>query len=223
MVVVGLAAGLAVLIANNQTATIPESSLPLVTLVSPSSGAPIAPGPSASSRPAADTTELTAQVAITGEALPDFDSTAATDPALGLAIPEVVGIDFDGEPISITANGKPKLLIFLAHWCPHCQAEVPRIQAWIDQNGMPEFMEIISIATAINAERPNYPARDWLEREGWSVPVLIDDSNLATLRAYGMGSFPAFVLVGADGAVLHRAVGEGAIDLTAVTTSLQTK
>ena len=38
------------------------------------------------------------------------------DPALGAPMPEVVGADFAGNTVSIVNDGRPKLLLFLAHW-----------------------------------------------------------------------------------------------------------
>jgi hypothetical protein len=33
-----------------------------------------------------------------------------------MALPEITGIDFDGNTVSITDDGRPKLLLNLAHW-----------------------------------------------------------------------------------------------------------
>jgi hypothetical protein len=38
------------------------------------------------------------------------------DPALGAPMPEAVGADFAGNTVSIDNDGRPKLLLFLAHW-----------------------------------------------------------------------------------------------------------
>ena len=35
-------------------------------------------------------------------------------------------VGFDGAPLTIAPTGKPMLVVFLAHWCPHCNAEIPR-------------------------------------------------------------------------------------------------
>jgi hypothetical protein len=40
----------------------------------------------------------------------------SADPAIGAPIPEVVGADFDGNTVSILNDGRPKILLFLAHW-----------------------------------------------------------------------------------------------------------
>jgi len=164
--------------------------------------------------------DLAGKVTVTGDELPLFDP-KSTNQGVGQVIPEVVGSDFTGTPLSITNNGKPKILIFLAHWCPHCQAEVPKIQAWIDQNGLPEGIEMISIATSNNRGRVNFPPSEWLAREHWAVPVILDDKDSSALRAYGINQFPGFAIVGADGKIISRATGEGVLNLDAIVPNLQ--
>jgi len=141
-----------------------------------------------------------------GAALPAYVA-GPDDRAIGRPVPEVVGASFDGTPVTIKADGKPKLIVFLAHWCPHCQREVPVVQAWIDANGMPAGVELISVVTAIDPNRTNYPPEEWLARERWQVPVIVDaDNQIATL--YGLTAFPYWVAVGADGTVAQRLTGE---------------
>ena len=95
---------------------------------------------------------------ITGAALPTFTATSG-DPAIGQTIPTVEGANFAGAPVSIALDGKPKVILFLAHWCSHCQAEVPLMQAWLDAGGAPDGVELISVATGIDASLPELPAR----------------------------------------------------------------
>jgi thiol-disulfide isomerase/thioredoxin len=141
-----------------------------------------------------------------GARLPDFVATA-NDPAIGKPIPEVTGTDFAGKAISIKADGRPKLLLFVAHWCPHCQREVPVVQAWLNAGRLPAGVDLISIATSIDPNRPNYPPDTWLQREGWTPPVLVDSDN-SVLTRYGLTGFPFWVVVDAKGAVVERLTGE---------------
>jgi thiol-disulfide isomerase/thioredoxin len=143
---------------------------------------------------------------ISGDTLPPY-TRDGTDAAAGLAAPGVSGTDFAGNPVGIAADGRAKAIIFLAHWCPHCQAEVPVIQAWVDAGGVPEGVDLVSVATSIDPTRPNYPPDAWLQREGWTVPVIADTTN-AVAQAYGLTLFPFWVFVGPDGKVLARAAGE---------------
>ena len=65
----------------------------------------------------------------------------------------------------------------LAHWCPSCQAEVPRLVDYLDSTGMPEGVRIVALSTSIDAARPNYPPSAWLDREEWTAPTMIDDAT----------------------------------------------
>jgi cytochrome c biogenesis protein CcmG/thiol:disulfide interchange protein DsbE len=150
---------------------------------------------------------------ITGDPLPPLPRDG-TDPAAGLAVPEVEGTDFNGKPVAITSDGRPKFLLFLAHWCPHCQAEVPVIQTWVNGGGLPDGVDLVSVATGIDPNAPNYPPDAWLQREGWTAPVLVDPSNTVA-QAYGLPAYPYFVFVGSDGKVVARTIGAPA-DLDAM-------
>jgi thiol-disulfide isomerase/thioredoxin len=64
------------------------------------------------------------------------------------------------------------VVVFVAHWCPHCQAEVPRIVALAKAGKV--SVPIVGVATGTDASAPNYPPSAWLQREGWPYPVLVD-------------------------------------------------
>jgi thiol-disulfide isomerase/thioredoxin len=143
---------------------------------------------------------------VTGTSLPKY-APGGTDPAIGQPIPEVSGAGFDGTPVKIEANGQPKVILFLAHWCPHCQDEVPVLQAWANAGAVPDGVEIVSVATSIDPNAPNYPPDAWLEGEGWTFPVIVDPTNTVA-AAYGLTAFPYWVFVGPDGNVRARITGE---------------
>ena len=149
---------------------------------------------------------LLPNVTVTGNSLPPHDNTA-TDPAVGLPAPSVSSFDFAGLPATIEADGVPKVIIFLAHWCSHCQREVPVVQAWIDENGIPPGVDVVSIATSISEIRANYPPDVWLEREGWTPRVVVDDAANRISNAFGLSAFPYYVLVDGSGTVVRRISG----------------
>jgi thiol-disulfide isomerase/thioredoxin len=167
--------------------------------------APAAPSPAGTAPPSGATPASPSNAGANAD-LPAFASTT-NDAAVGRPIPEVDGRSFDGTPVRITADGRPKLIVFLAHWCPHCQREVPVVQAWLDAKGMPAGVDLISVATAIDPNRPNYPPDAWLAREHWEVPVIVDADNQIAAR-YGLTAFPFWVAVAADGTVAQRLTGE---------------
>jgi thiol-disulfide isomerase/thioredoxin len=150
--------------------------------------------------------EQTQPVEIAGDPLPAFAQ--GPDPAVGVAAPVLDGASFDGSTVSIGDDGRAKVVMFLAHWCPHCQAEVPRLVAWLDENGAPPDVDIYAVSTGTDETLPNYPPSTWLEEEGLDVPTLADDADNSAGQAYGLSSFPYFVAIDANGDVAGRASGE---------------
>jgi cytochrome c biogenesis protein CcmG/thiol:disulfide interchange protein DsbE len=130
------------------------------------------------------------------------------DPAAGQTAPNLEGTGFDGSAISIEPGTEPKLVIFVAHWCPHCQREVPKIVSWLEDSGTPEGLEMMVVATATDQNRPNYPPSEWLEEEGLDLPTMADDSRGTAAEAYGLSGYPYFVLLDADNKVIARDTGE---------------
>lgn len=162
-----------------------------------------ASGPAASAAPSSvPATEPT----ITGDALPTFTDTIG-DVAKGLVAPVVQGRDDQGNPVEIAPNGKPTMVLFAAHWCSHCQREIPLIQAWIDAGRAPTDVDLVSVSTAIDPSAPNYPPQAWLAREGWTVPVIVDPTSTVG-KAYGLSSYPFFVILDGTGKVFARLSGE---------------
>jgi thiol-disulfide isomerase/thioredoxin len=152
------------------------------------------------------TAHETGAVTADGTALPQYDADEV-DTAIGDTIPTLTGVSFDGSKVTIGPTGTPQVVVFLAHWCPHCQAEVPRIVDLAKQGAF-DGIDVAAVATGTNADAPNYPPSAWLEREKWSFPVMVDSAGGSAARAYGLPSYPYFVFADAQGAVVGRAVGE---------------
>ncbi|MEO5724714.1 MAG: TlpA disulfide reductase family protein [Ilumatobacteraceae bacterium] len=157
--------------------------------------------------------EETRPVTVTGTALPSFPE-SGTDPALGVVAPTVAGASFDGAPVSIQP-GQPTLVVFLAHWCPHCQREMPLLVKWNSAGQVPAGLQVIGVATSTTSDRPNYPPSKWLRNGGWPWPMMADSSDTAAGVAFGLTSFPYFVMLDKAGKVLWRTSGE--IEITALT------
>jgi cytochrome c biogenesis protein CcmG, thiol:disulfide interchange protein DsbE len=162
--------------------------------------------------------EVTAEmrpVEVQGASLPELgDSDIQSDPARGMTAPIVIGEDFDNKPVRIdpAADG-PTLAVFLAHWCPHCNREVPRINQLRDDGKFPPGLKIIGVSTGINPNSVNWPPSKWFEDMDWTYPVIADGVDMAkqtfiAADAYGLDAFPLMVLMGGDGKVLARWSGE---------------
>lgn len=156
-------------------------------------------------------TDQSGDISVDGDSLPEFTEPGVsppTDSALGLTAPTLTGETFEGESLTIGNDGRPKAVYFLAHWCEHCQAEVPKVQALIDDGQVPEGLDIYAISTALDASRGNFPPEAWLEREGWTVPTMKDDNLSSGLRAGGGSSFPYVLYLDSDHNVVARSSGE---------------
>ncbi|HET7722483.1 MAG TPA: TlpA disulfide reductase family protein [Acidimicrobiales bacterium] len=151
--------------------------------------------------------EQTRSVQISGTALPELPPSGA-DPAVGTVIPEATGQSFDGSPVAIRNDGRAKLLVFVAHWCPHCQKEIPLLAGWLQSHQLPNGVDLYTVSTGVAANRPNYPPSSWLKKEQWTAPTLADSEEGQVADAYGLSAFPYFVAVDGAGKVVARTTGE---------------
>lgn len=168
---------------------------------------------------AAKAKQETAEISVIGEPLPDMpDSggqafTSSSDPAIGRSAPKLEGESFDGSKVTVDpGDGTPKVIMFVAHWCPHCQKELPLVQKWIDEGNLPKGVEIVVVSTGVNSGRPNYPPSAWIKREGITPPVLVDDVSSGASARYGLTGFPYFVMTNGQGKVVARGSGEVPIE-----------
>ena len=163
------------------------------------------------------------EVTVTGDVLPAFDESANPDPAVGMLAPVLSGKGFTGNVVTTASSGTPTLLVFLAHWCPHCQREVPLLVEWEKSGKMPGNIDVLAVATGTDAANPNFPPSEWLARENFPAtwPVMADSADKIGGNAFGLAGYPYFVLVGGDGKVLVRMSGEVPMDeLTAIILAL---
>jgi len=151
-------------------------------------------------------------VSVEGDVLPGYTGDPTTDPAIGFTAPTVSGADWEDNPTTIAADGRSKIIIFLAHWCPHCQNEVPIVQDWLDEGNLPDGVDMYAITVATDRLRPNWPPQDWLEDEGWTPPVIMDDEIGSAAVAYGMAGTPFYVVLDGDNNTMARISGEIGLD-----------
>lgn len=155
-----------------------------------------------------DNTDLTVgTVTASGSVLAPYQA-GQPDPAVGKSSPSVTGVNFANEPLAITNDGTPKVVIFLAHWCPVCEREVPVLTDWYATNPDLGGVEVIAVATAVDRTRSNWPPGTWLREEGWPFPTMVDDADSTASEVFGLTGFPYFVAIDAEGNVVERASGE---------------
>ena len=146
-------------------------------------------------------------VVVDGETLPPLPA-SGDDPAIGATAPTITSEQASGTTtVDPAAEGGPMLIVFLAHWCPHCQAELP---SYVELAGQGELdgLRTVAVATSTTPDRPNYPPSAWLDEEGWTGDRFYDDREGTAAAAYGLTSFPYTVIVDADGKVVDRFSGE---------------
>lgn len=158
-------------------------------------------------------------VEVSGDSLPGLDDTLPVDPAIGLATPVVTGATFDGNAMTIGGpTDGPTLYVFLAHWCPACNAEVPELIELRNRRGVPTGMDVVAISTSVESTGPNYPPSEWFVDSDWPAewPVLADSAESTSFVVNGGGAFPYLMIVGDDGAVLARDSGTKSAEELAV-------
>lgn len=156
--------------------------------------------------------DATAPVTVEGDALPTVEGAAVfgdtSDPAVGLTAPTITGTDFSGEEITIAPDGRPKVVYFLAHWCSHCNNEVPQIVDLLEEGSKPDGVDIYAVSTAVLEDQANYPPNNWLSFGGWTEPVMRDSETQEALVSFGAGGFPYAVYLDGDHTVISRSAGE---------------
>jgi cytochrome c biogenesis protein CcmG/thiol:disulfide interchange protein DsbE len=155
--------------------------------------------------------EQTRPVAVTGPALVALPDSGA-DPAVGTVAPVLKGQSFDGTPVTVGPDGHPKLVLFAAHWCPHCQREIPLLATYLKDHPLPSGVELFLVATGTNSAAPNYPPSAWLAKVAWPSPVMADDASFTAADAFGLPAYPFFVALDANNKVVERTDGEISTD-----------
>ena len=155
----------------------------------------------------------TQPVTVVGDPLPPFDA-PENDTAIGSIPPTLEGFAFDGSSLSIApgSTGRATMVVFLAHWCPHCNAEIPVLIEWNESGGVPANLDVIGVSTAVFDDRDNYPPSQWIDDKGFPWPVLADSENSDAAVAYGVTGFPTFTLIDENGKVLYRADGQKTLE-----------
>jgi thiol-disulfide isomerase/thioredoxin len=159
--------------------------------------------------PGGEEVAQTATVTVTGDGLPRFEG-SSDDAAIGEAAPVLEGTNFSDQPVTIPAeDGNAKAIFFVAHWCPHCQREVPRLAEWLRSHELPAGLDIAFVSTRVNEAPNNFPPSEWLDREGvGDLPVIRDDADDTAYFAYGAGGLPYIVYLDKDNNVALRTEGE---------------
>lgn len=149
-------------------------------------------------------------------ALPPFDPNQPNDAALGMQLGTVTGTEYyAATPATIDpADDTHRVWLVWAHWCPHCQDELPEVSAWYEENAenYPN-VELVTVTTAIDPSRGN-PLEPYLDESEFPFPVIVDE-ELTIASQLGSSAFPFWMVTDGSGTVLVRipgAVGIGTVE-----------
>jgi thiol-disulfide isomerase/thioredoxin len=103
-------------------------------------------------------------------------------------------------------DGKARIWLIWAHWCPYCQAELPDLDSWwLENSSRFPNVELVTITTAIDDTRSN-PLVPYLDSEQFPFPVVVDESG-ALSQTFGTTAFPFWVVTDNTGTVVLRVAG----------------
>ena len=133
----------------------------------------------------------------------DAHAAAALTPWTGGATPPLELKDVNGGAHDLARyKGKVVLINFWATWCEPCRQEMPSIQRLRDKFAGKPF-----VVLAINVDEPDARVRRFLEQTLLDLPVLMDPNKTAT-RGWGVRVMPTTFLVGPDGRIRYRSMGD---------------
>jgi thiol-disulfide isomerase/thioredoxin len=124
-------------------------------------------------------------------------------PWAGGATPALELADLQGTKHTLAGyRGKVVLVNFWATWCEPCREEMPSIERLrASLQGRP------FVVLAVNLAEPESRIRKFLEAVPVGFPVLLD-RDTKTSRAWQAKLLPATYIVGPDGRIRYRHVGE---------------
>jgi len=156
-----------------------------------------------------ETNKLISDIEITGEKIEISIPNSGVDSASGKFSPVINHKISNDNPIVSYPENTPTIFLFVAHWCPFCQEELPEVIQWIEEDQILEKgVKVVLIVTSIDSEKPNYPPDAWLFNEKWQYPVIYDDQKNLIAEHFGVSYFPSWVFTENDGMVAFTHAGK---------------
>lgn len=121
----------------------------------------------------------------------------------GSMAPDFTRTDLDGHSFTLSSlRGNVVLLNFWATWCAPCQAEMPRFDAW-QQNETTQGLRVVGISI----DDESAPVLSLRRKLGIHYPLLMGDTALAELYG-GVLGVPITLLIDRTGKIRARWSGE---------------
>lgn len=115
-----------------------------------------------------------------------------------IVAPSLAGPSLTGQPMALSNHqGKPVLVHFWATWCPVCRLQDGNIA------NIAKDHPVISVATTSGSAAE---IQAYLDKEGFSLPVMLDESgDLA--RHWDVRGVPATFVVDSEGKIDYATMG----------------
>ncbi|RME43324.1 MAG: hypothetical protein D6796_13255 [Caldilineae bacterium] len=117
--------------------------------------------------------------------------------------PDFTLVTLEGETVHLRDyRGQVVLVNFWASWCPPCVAELPAIHAFYQAHRQEGF-----VVLAVNAEEGAATVQNFVQREGFTFPVLLD-AHGGVMNRYGVRALPTTFIVDRQGNIRYVHRGE---------------
>ncbi len=112
-----------------------------------------------------------------------------------------------GDPFSLSSlSGKPLVLLFFLHTCPHCHAALEFFKAQLAKLPVDKRPAIVAVSAANRPGAVREMLRE-LKLEDMDLQVLLDPDG-DVMEKYGVfGGFPDVFLIDREGKIVHRTQG----------------
>jgi thiol-disulfide isomerase/thioredoxin len=133
----------------------------------------------------------------------------ASSLVVGSKAPEF-SVTSNAGPFDLASVGTPVFLEVFASWCPHCQREVPVVDALAKKYaGKVAFIGVSGSPYGIDGSSPENQADidQWIDKLGVTYPIAFDP-QLKVANQYLQGGYPTIVMIGADKTVKYVNSGE---------------
>jgi DsbE subfamily thiol:disulfide oxidoreductase len=136
------------------------------------------------------------------------DEQASRRPALEAPAPGFSLRDLSGRPWDLAdLRGGVVVLNFWASWCTTCRSELPSLNALHEQSTQQPGLTVVTILYRDEPQK----AADFMEKNGYTFPVLIDPEG-AVAQAYGLTGVPETFVVDGKGVLRKSIIGPTVFD-----------
>ncbi len=123
---------------------------------------------------------------------------------IGYTAPDFTLESLSGEQVQLSAlRGNPVVLNFWTSWCGYCNDEMPDFQKAYDTY---QDEGLIILAINVTSDDSRNDAINYINTNGYSMPVLFDDDGNAT-RKYNVNGYPNSFFIDSEGIIQDIAYG----------------